>query len=343
MRRIGNLANETLAERFRDYLTTQSIEASFEPSSEPSVDTPSGGSVTGGDSAGAACAIWIRDEKDVARARELLQQFQASPNDQRYDAQAEALRIRQQRAAENIRKLKFRRAAPMRSPSALGGGMGGFPMRQQAIPVTIAIIVISVLVGYVTHLGHPPPSKQPGKYSFEEKVYCELSFLDPRDSLRIDGVPPDPFASIKKGQVWRFVTPLVMHGSVFHLLFNMLWIYSLGSLIERWHGSLFFLVLVLATQTVGMLVQAVFPDFLGGGPNAIGASGAVYGLFGYLWIRPQVDPTFPIRIAPANVAIMIGFLVLCFTPMMSGIANGAHLGGLVAGVVAAPLVTKSRS
>ncbi len=332
MRRIGNLANEALAERFRDYLTTQSIEAS----------------VDSGDAADESCAIWIRDEKDVVRARELFEQFQASPNDARYDAQAAALRIRQQQAADNIKKLKFRRAAPMRGASLPGASMSGgafrgFPTRQQAIPVTIGIIVLSVLVGFVTSFGRPKPSNKPGEYSFEEQLYCVLSFLDPRERLREDGVVPDAFTSIKKGELWRFVTPLIMHGSQFHLLFNMLWIYSLGSMIERLHGSIFFLVLVLVTQTIGMLVQAVFPDFLGGGPNAIGASGAVYGLFGYLWIRPQVDPAFPIRIAPVNVAIMLGFLVLCFTPLMANVANGAHLGGLMAGMAVAPLVAKKQS
>jgi GlpG protein len=327
MRRIGNLANEMLAERFRDYLTTQSIDSSIEA----------------GDGEGANCDIWIRDEKDVARARTLFDQFQSDPDNEQFDATAEAIRIRQQRASDNIKKLKFRRTAPMRGPSLPGGGFSGFPTRQTAVPITIGIIVLSVVVGYLTRFARPLPSKEPGKYSFEEQLYCALSFLDPRETLSSEGIAPDAFTSIKKGELWRFVTPLVMHGSIFHLLFNMLWIYSLGSMIERLHGSIFFLVLVLITQTVGMLVQVVFPDFLGGGHNAIGASGAVYGLFGYLWIRPQVDPAFPIRIAPTNVAIMLGFFLLCFTPLIQGVANGAHLGGLIAGVAAAPLISKHQS
>ncbi len=331
MRRIGSLDSAALAERFRDYLTTQSIDASMDAASE------SGGSVN----------VWIRNEADLVRARELLDEFRASPADERFSAGAEANRIRQQKAADNIKKLKLRRSAPLRGASglgrAMGGMMGGGSIRQQMIPVTIGIIVLSLLASFLTNFARPKPASVPGTLSFEEQLYCNLSFLDPREAMSPERGVEDPFASIKRGEVWRSITPLFMHGSTLHLLFNMMWIYSLGSLIERLQGSWFYVVLVLVSQLIGTLVQVYFPDALGGGANAIGASGAVYGLFGYLWIRPLVDPSFPVRMPPSTVILMLAWLAICFTPIIPNVANGAHLGGLIAGMGFAAAVGAAKS
>ena len=81
---------------------------------------------------------------------------------------------------------------------------------------------------------------------------------------------------------------------------------------------------------------------LAGSPFSIGASGAVYGLFGYLWIRPTLSPSYPVRMMPANVAIMLGWLVFCIF-FVDRIANGAHIGGLIAGVVIAVIVSRMPS
>lgn len=134
---------------------------------------------------------------------------------------------------------------------------------------------------------------------------------------------------------------MFLHGDEFHVAFNMLWIFFLGSVIERLHGSLFFTLLLLVTQFAGMMLQVSLPPLdwlpvsMHGTPFAIGASGAVYGLFGYLWIRPTLDLTYPISLDPINVVLMLGWLVVCMTPYIPNVANGAHLGGLIAGVIAA--------
>jgi GlpG protein len=141
---------------------------------------------------------------------------------------------------------------------------------------------------------------------------------------------------------------MFMHGDAMHLAFNMLWIYFLGSAIERLQGSLLFLALVLGTAFVGLNVHVLMsgmeflPPALQGTPFAIGASGAVFGLFGYLWVRPAIDPDYPIRLVPMNVVLMLGWLVLCMTPLIPNVANGAHLGGLFAGILAATIGGRGR-
>jgi GlpG protein len=49
----------------------------------------------------------------------------------------------------------------------------------------------------------------------------------------------------------------------------------------------------------------------------------------------MVDPSYPIHMVPMNVVLMLGWLVACMTPLIPNVANGAHLGGLLAGMLAA--------
>ena len=128
-----------------------------------------------------------------------------------------------------------------------------------------------------------------------------------------------------------------------HLVFNMLGIFFLGSALERLHGSLFLALLFLVTGIAGSGLEVAtmglefLPESLRGSPWSIGASGALFGLFGFLWIRPSIDSSYPIRLVPTNVMLMLGWLVFCMTPLASNlhIANAAHLGGLLAGIAIA--------
>jgi GlpG protein len=143
---------------------------------------------------------------------------------------------------------------------------------------------------------------------------------------------------IREGQVWRLITPIFFHGSPLHLLFNMMMTLRIGRLIEARGGSRQMVVLVLVTAVLSNCAQYLFPDTFilppyrrGGGPF-LGMSGVVYGLFGYVWLRGSMDPTFGVRLPPDSIAIMIGWLVLCATDLIGPIANTAHVAGLVAGV-----------
>lgn len=315
MRRIGTLEDASAGQRFVDYLTTRSIEASFEPD-------------------GLRCDIWIRDEQDVQRAKESLARFAANPSAEEFDVADEAGRLRRQRAAAEAKKIrqqaKLRRKIAA-SETPFGGGFSG----GRAIPVTIGVIVIAVVVGFATGMGNPRITRDGQTFTSEAKLFFALSFVD----RRVLAETGDGWASVKAGQLWRLVTPMFLHGGTFHLAFNMIMLYLLGSAVERIHGSLLFAGLLLVSQVAGMLLQASLPDWmplgLRGAFNVVGASGAVYGVFGFLWVRPRFDPFYPIQIPPSSVSIMVGWLVLCMTPLIPGIANGAHLGGLVAGIAAA--------
>lgn len=360
MRRIGNLSPESTARRFCDYLLTQGIEGV--------VDAGQGQPPE-------AFEIWIRHEDDVGRARAALEHFQRAPDAPEFHAaSARASELRHGKVDERWqRHVHSSRAEPVsesrspapgrRSPPRPAGPASeadegpseaqresGEPepaipallqseVRQQSFPVTIGLIALSIIASFSTNFATPRGSRLPGKVTIEAQLFDELSFVDRREYQR----DQDPFASVARGEIWRFLTPMFLHGNMFHLFFNMFWIYVLGSLIERIHGSVFFLILVSVTQITGMLVQVMLPaadwmpEALHGSPFAIGASGAAYGLFGFLWIRPWLDRDYPIELDSTQINLMLLALVVCLTPLVPNVANGAHLGGLTAGMMAALL------
>lgn len=347
MRRIGTLTNEELARRFADYLFTQSIECSVDVQSTSKKSPDSGGGSV-------ECDLWIRDERHVDRARQELDAFQADPDAEAYRVGQQAEQKRQAIVAEEQRKKKLVKQVKHRSPPGTGPLMG-VSVRQQSIPVVITVIVLSVIASFSTGFGRPARSLVPGELSSEQAVFYALSFVDARDYVaQNEEQSEDPFASIKKGQIWRLITPIFLHGDTYHLAFNMLGLFFLGSAIERLQGSAFMAFLLLASGIFGGLVQVFLPpeEFfervapmltgLAGTPFSIGASGAVYGLFGYLWVRPLLSPSYPIRMMPNNILIMMGWLVFCIF-FVERIANGAHIGVLVAGVVIAAAVAQLTS
>ena len=139
---------------------------------------------------------------------------------------------------------------------------------------------------------------------------------------------------VRAGQIWRLVTPIFLHLTMSHLLFNMLALYVLGGLIEFREGpkKLLWMVLVLA-------IASNLSQYLLSGPAFGGMSGVVYGLFGYAWIRGKVDPASGYYLDALTIGIMLLWFFLCLFGVLPGVANAAHTAGLVFGMLwgAAPM------
>lgn len=134
--------------------------------------------------------------------------------------------------------------------------------------------------------------------------------------------------AIQQGQVWRLITPIFLHGSLLHLLFNMWWMYDLGTLVETQLRTLRYVTLLLVIALVSNVSQYVVS-----GPYFLGMSGVVYGLFGYAWVRGRLDPTCGLYLRPDIAFWMMGWFVLCLISPRMNVANTAHGAGLVAGAV----------
>lgn len=134
--------------------------------------------------------------------------------------------------------------------------------------------------------------------------------------------------SVQAGEYWRLLTSMFLHGGLLHVGMNMLLLWLLGPPVEREVGPWAFGSLYLASGLAG--AAAYF--FLGGATPAVGASGAVFGLFG-VWLaaglrnRHTLQGNIMLRqIAP----LVIINLVISFVPGLN-IAWQAHVGGFVAG------------
>ncbi len=144
---------------------------------------------------------------------------------------------------------------------------------------------------------------------------------------------------IKSGQWWRLISPIFLHFGLFHIVFNMVWVWQLGRLIEARQGSIVLLLLILLSAIASNLLQYTVE-----GPVFGGMSGVVYALFGYFWIQGQTNPNFGLQLTPPIIYLMLGWFVLCWSGLLDlafglKVANMAHTGGLVSGIIAGFLVT----
>jgi rhomboid protease GluP len=141
-----------------------------------------------------------------------------------------------------------------------------------------------------------------------------------------------------EGQYWRLFTAIFIHHTmVSHVAMNMLALLALGRVIERVLGSGRFLLLYLASGLAGSLFFQAFSE--GAGP-ALGASGAVYGVFGALALvltsRTAIGELVPRWKFPATLLFVVAAdQVVAYGLEFGGagvsLAVSAHLGGLVAG------------
>ena len=129
------------------------------------------------------------------------------------------------------------------------------------------------------------------------------------------------------GQLWRLWTPMLLHANTFHLIFNMYWLYVLGSAIEIRMGTKVLAGLVFATQLAASLGQ-VFVDQ----PDFVGISGAVYGLFGYVWMKTRYDPGAGLFLDSGTIMLMVAWLFVGPYLTNDPVANSAHFAGLAAGI-----------
>src|SRR5207253_1391288 len=131
-------------------------------------------------------------------------------------------------------------------------------------PLTFAMIVASVAVFFLSKYG-------------QDKERIMALFITDFSTGSWETTLPE----IRHGQIWRLFTPMFIHFSPLHILFNMLWLRDLGSMIEGRQSSLHLLILVLVIAGCSNVAQCYVNM---SGPIFGGMSGVVYGLLGYVWM-----------------------------------------------------------
>lgn len=141
-------------------------------------------------------------------------------------------------------------------------------------------------------------------------------------------------SDVTQGQWWRPLTAAFLHSGVMHVAFNMYALYLFGPRLEREVGSVPFAAMYLASALAGGAAYYLAE------PNgvAVGASGAIFGLFG-AWLAASYRGRHSAlgQASLRQLLVLLGInLVIGFLPG-TRIAWQAHIGGLIAGIVIASL------
>ncbi len=195
-------------------------------------------------------------------------------------------------------------------------GLPPSAIQWRTVPVTLSLVLLSICGFLVVST----PSLV--------NVVSYLSFTPFR--LNGDQLQFQNFNS----QYWRLVTPVFLHFGWLHIVFNSLWLWDLGGKLEQVLGRFNMLMLFLFIAVVSNVSQFAF----GGAVLFGGMSGVVYGLLGFSWMAPLLQPIWRIQPSSAIMLFMVGWLVLCMVGVVEvlgfgAIANAAHIGGLLCGSV----------
>jgi GlpG protein len=177
-------------------------------------------------------------------------------------------------------------------------------LRNQAGPLTLGITILCVV------------------------VFILMNMLGDDRMISWLGFPDDPHQYI---QAWRWVTHILLHFSLLHLLFNVVWWWYLASAVEKYRGVVPLLVLTLVSAVVSGVVQSHFSGALFGG-----LSGVVYALMGYVWWYGEKNPGSPLMMPRGVIVFALLWLFAGYFDIFGiAIANAAHVAGLVIGLLMA--------
>jgi membrane associated rhomboid family serine protease len=184
-------------------------------------------------------------------------------------------------------------------------------MSAHVMPLSAVLIALSILA-YL-----------PSLFDKEDAVYSLLYI-----TLDAGNFSGQLLPEVRRGEVWRLLTPIFLHFDLLHICFNLLWVKDLGSLIEKLSGVRVLLALVIVIGLLSNLAQFFFE-----GPFFGGMSGVVYGLLGYVWMKSKFDPGSGYVLHQQTVMVMLGWFVLCVVGVIGSVANYAHGAGLAVGVI----------
>jgi GlpG protein len=150
------------------------------------------------------------------------------------------------------------------------------------------------------------------------------------------------FTKIAKGEAWRLFTPALLHADIFHILFNMLWLYALGKQLEQKLGVLRYLLFILVAGVITNTAQ-----YLMSGSNFLGFSGILCAMITFIMARQKLAAWEGYRLDRMTKLFILVFIFGMFAFQLTsfiievstgvaltpGIANTAHMTGLLVGAI----------
>ncbi len=364
MRNIGKIQSEQEALRFSSYLKRKGIlhtcEASFE-----------------GPSNYVCYEVWAHDEDRLDEAKQDFETFLKNPSDPAFDIPlTEQISEEEMMTAETEpvpEPLSKRLASYFTKLIILLCSLVFFMNTYQEIPLlkegvpeavfaftpiqTSCLYDLPPFFEELTQLiqKHKPPLDQPIQ-QLDPEVQAELSSLPHAvywrgfydwfilkmktgDASEAEG---ELFIKIRKGEIWRFVSPCILHAGLLHILFNMIWVWVLCRPVEQRIG--FFRTVFLSLL---IAIGSNTAQYLMGGPFFIGYSGVVMGLAGFIWARQKIAPWEGYPIQRSTLLFLTFFILAMFglqftsfilqlfssVEFSPNIANTAHLSGALIGAL----------
>lgn len=247
--------------------------------------------------------VWIHSEDELEAGSGHLRLFEQDPGASRY---VEASRLAALKREQALREeTDYSRKVHDAQEAFRGGGWRG-----SMGPLTLTLVGLSILVFFVSGFG-----------AHTSRV-ATLYFSNPM-APRGAGA----FEEVLRGEVWRLFTPVFIHMSFLHILFNVLCLLDLGGVVESREGTARYGLLLLTIAVLSNLAQYVVS-----GPLFGGLSGLVYGLFGFVWIRGRCDPLSGYFLSQSTVVVMLVWLGMGLMLPGMKMANTVHLVGLGVGM-----------
>jgi GlpG protein len=200
----------------------------------------------------------------------------------------------------------------------------------RGFPVLVAVVVLAIAcfpVSWTLEQGQLNPV-------LSAMTIVELHEVSPT----LQGSRALLVSMLQAGEIWRLVTPVLLHFGAAHLLFNLVAVTIFGRTIEKAAGSVPLLLMTLVIAAISNTAQFL----TSGNPLFGGLSGVAYGLFGFVAVRSRQAPRDPDwALNPALTMTILLLLILMSTGITElfglYIAHAAHWSGLVTGAVLALL------
>jgi GlpG protein len=138
---------------------------------------------------------------------------------------------------------------------------------------------------------------------------------------------------IFNGSYWGLITSNFLHIELWHIAFNLYWLWIFGKKIEFESNKTFYGVLILSSALVSSLSELSFTDTTG-----IGISGIGYSLFGYIFLKSKTAEVYKNYLDKRTIRLVIFWLLLCIVLTQTkalNVGNAAHIGGLLWGIILA--------
>lgn len=343
MRLIGEFKSEPQAFSFQAFLKSEQISSNYELTQE------------------ASYRLWIVEEEDFDKAYSFYQEWLKNPHDPRFEVKEvpSQWKVRSSASSSSNRKAGtlnhliifictlFFIINGFQKQTALAGVT---PL-ERVMLFDYPQFLVNLESFFKIYPARTPEELSPEGQACFEKVKNSPTWKGVADLIitrkwsSYHQIPEGTlFGKIRQGQLWRLYTPVLLHGGILHLLFNMAWVWMLGKSIEQRLGVIRYLVLSVIIGVISNIAQ-----YLMSGPEFLGYSGIVVGMVGFIWMRQKIAPWEGYPLDPTIVRFIaiyvLGLLALGLISMMlnffhvtemdANIANTAHIIGGLAGIACA--------